>query len=229
MIKKLAFLASVATLSFASAAGATEFVFEGKGNGDPFDAPVNAFFQGAGCGTAGDDICDIDNNGLAYSKDGYSFTSYGFADGSADTLIQDLVGPNQGHGVLSEGDNTNDQINAVTSESVLYVFDNWKVKLSDIALNDGVGNDCPGGGAEGNCGTFSLYVDGALTVENATADAIIAGGYEGKEFEFFATGDGDTGFSIERFTVSEVPVPAALPLFLGGLAMFNAFSRRRKK
>ena len=230
MSKVFGVLAGLATLAFASQAGATTFIFDGNADGSPVDVPTSNIAMD--CGSVGQDFCsDDDAAGFNYSGGGIDFNVLALNNGSATELIQDLVGPNQGLGVLSEGGNTQDQINA--GESILITFQN-AVTLSDIWLNDGISQDCPGGGAEGPCGDVGISVDGAMAVTftEFLANGVLGSGGEvlalvGTTFEFFALSD-NAGYSIEQFTVSDVPVPAALPLLISGLAGLGFASRRRK-
>jgi len=137
-MKKILTIAAIAAgLSMANAQAAV-FEFDGApGTGNAIDAPVNGNIT-TDCGTQGRDLCTVDNAlGFDYDKDGITFnvTAYSggvfgqdtFSRGSADTLIQDLIGPNQGLGVISadEGSlisSSSDQINMETGESVLFTF-----------------------------------------------------------------------------------------------------------
>lgn len=229
MLKRFipAFIGAVAMFGSANAA---TFIFDGVPPvPSPVDEPTNARVD---CGTIGFDFCDVDGNGFDYSKDGISFNATGRADGIASVLIQDIFGVNQGLGVLSEGGNTQDQINADTNESVLFSFIN-EVVVSNIELNNGTAQDCPAIGSEGGCGAFDLLIDAELPTEQLltgiVAIDVIAGGFVGTTFEFIARTAGN-GFSIESITVNvtEAPIVGALPLLLSGIAGLGFASRRRK-
>ncbi|MEM9494428.1 MAG: VPLPA-CTERM sorting domain-containing protein [Pseudomonadota bacterium] len=245
---KKTFLASIAaaaaTMFAASGAGAVTFEFDGNNSAVPNDAPVGFVFGVGGgngavdCGTVGVDICSIDDAaGFRYAKDGVDFTAKAFLGDNPTLLIQDLVGPNQGLGAFSEwpGSTSLDQINV--GESLLFDFTaTGQVFLSDIYLNDGLAVDCPGGGGEGPCGDVLISIDGGLaqSFSEFLANGILGDGsgnpltLVGTTFEFFASVD-PGGYSIEQFSVSQVPVPAALPLLISGLAGLGFASRRRKK
>ncbi|MEL7486296.1 MAG: VPLPA-CTERM sorting domain-containing protein [Pseudomonadota bacterium] len=252
-MKKLVSIASAALAAafMATSAQATEFFFAGiEGNGGaPIDAPTgNIAFD---CGSEGSDLCtDDDALGFDYSKDGVSFNATAFTGGTglgtdmfmrgeAAILIQDLVGPNQGLGVISEAEFVNgspvntseDQINFDTGESILITFAG-EVTLDQIAVNSGTNDDCPGiGGLEGPCGVIGIIIDGVLsTFDEFVAGGIIASGGSavqlvGTTFEFIGLTSG-AGYSIESFQV--VPVPGAIPLLLSGVAGLGFAARRRK-
>lgn len=234
-------------LSSASGAGAVEFVFEGLPGGAAVDSPTGNI--ALDCGSVGADYCsDNDALGFTYSKDGVSFTAVGYAGGNLtesgfrrggpNQLIQDLVSPNQGLGVFSEGGHTLDQINWDAGESIVFSFAE-EVRVSNIWLNSGVSVDCPDvGGAEGPCGGVGVIVDGVFhSLSDYLAGGLLATGgaaaaFIGDTFEFIGLTAG-AGYSIERFTVealtvSEVPLPAAAPLLLVGGLGLGAASRRRK-
>ena len=249
---RLSFLSALtaAAALITTSANATTFFFAGPLD----DAPTNAANINNDCGTVGADLCTTNfAAGFDYSKNGVSFNTVGYTGGTdlgtdgyvrgaAGILIQDLVGPNQGHGVISASEFTNgtpgavdlDQINLDTGESVLYTFTE-SVTLTGIALNSGTSNDCPDlTGTEGPCGTVGVIVDGVLsTFNDFVANGVLAVGgvavqLTGTTFEFLSL-TGNAGYSIEQFTVSDVPVPAALPLLISGLLGLGFASRRRKK
>lgn len=247
-MKKLITLAAIAAGLLMANAQAAVFEFDGAtGTGNAIDAPVNGNIT-TDCGTQGRDLCTVDHTlGFDYLVDGVSVnvTAYGggalgqdgFIRGDADTLIQDLIGLNQGLGVISaaEGNlinSSSDQINMETGESILFTFAS-ETKITDIFVNDGLGNDCPGGGLEGVCGAIGIIVDGGMlqTFTDFLAAGIIASGGEaleliGTTFEFVSLTPGG-GYSIEALTA--VPVPGAIPLLISGLAGLGFASRGKKK
>ena len=241
---------AAAAVIAAAAFGATSanagivFQFDGSdGSGGGFDTPVNVgnINPCLSFGTAGRrDLCTLnDADGFDYSKFGVNFTATAEQDGAPAELVQDLIGNNQGLGVISHNENrvTQDQINPTNNESIVFTFDDVTT-IFDIRLNDGLGRDCPGGGNEGACGTVAVSIDGGaqITWDDFILDGVLAtsGGVAvsltGTVFEFFALGDGSRaggGYSIEEFSV--VPVPGALPLLLSGIAGLGFASRRRNK
>ena len=249
-MKKLLTLAAatVAASMLTVSANATTFRFDGI-NSMAQDAPTNGGNIAFNCGTEGLDLCTANNgDGFDYSKGGISFNATAYAGGSisgesftrgtADLLIQDLVGDNQGLGVISatEGNaigNTLDQINFDTGESIVFSFDEV-VTITDILLNDGLSQDCPGnGGGEGPCGDVGVIVDGGViqSFSDFLAMGVLASGgaaavFVGQTFEFIGLTP-DAGYSIEEFRV--VPIPGAIPLLLSGLAGLGFASRRKKK
>jgi len=107
MKKLLTIVVATAAASLVSlSANATTFRFDGV-NSAAQDGPTNAGNIALNCGTEGQDFCTANNSeGFDYSKGGIGFNATGYAGGSisgsefsrgtADLLIQDLVGPNQG-------------------------------------------------------------------------------------------------------------------------------------
>jgi hypothetical protein len=228
MNRILATVTAAAALFGATAANAaTTFIF--KGDMDLHDVPTGNFDNS--CGSVGDDICSVNHAlGLSYSKDGIQFTAFGFANNVAARLIQDISPDNSGIGVLSEADPTQDQTQFDTGEVIEFLF-NQVVTLLNIEFNAGDDVDCSSFGSEGPCGNFDLFIDNVFIANIAAVDLIAGGGagWTGTRFSFRPTTAG-AGFNIAQFTVDAnvIPVPAALPLLLSGLAGL-AFASRRKK
>ncbi len=249
-MKKLFSIAALSAAVIATPAFAMPVTFEfdgATGAGGFIDGPTNAGNITTDCGTQGLDACTIDfGEGFDYAKDGIAFNAQArsggavngdqFETGEADRLIQDLVGPNQGLGVISgtEGaviGSSADQINFETGESIFFSFAS-QVRLLDIFVNDGLGNDCPGGGSEGPCGDIGIIVDGGAiqTFTDFLAMGVIASGgvaleLVGTTFEFISLTQG-AGYSIEAITV--VPVPGAIPLLISGIAGLGFASRKKR-
>jgi len=232
MIKIVGLIAGVAALTTSFATGldasAAVFVFKGELPGpSAVDTPIN---DTQPCGSPGFDFCDVGNAGLIYSKEGVTFTAQGLASGTPSVLIQDINGINQGLGVLSEGRFLLDQINADADESVVFTFAE-QVVLSNVELNNGTGEDCPAIGIEGGCGLLDIVIDRGLITEQTIAGIlaieVLTGGWLGSTFEFIAKSAGE-GFSIASLEIN-VPLPAALPMFLAGLACFGAVRRRKSQ
>jgi len=229
MTKIAGVIAGLATLSMVASAHAAAWRFEGVNPGpSAVDAPVNATQP---CGTPGFDFCDVAGAGFEYAiKSGISLTAQGLANGIAAELIQDINGTNQGLGVQSEGRFLLDQINADADESVVFTFAE-QVVLSNVELNNGTGEDCPAIGIEGGCGLLDIVIDRGLITEQTIAGIlaieVLTGGWLGSTFEFIAKSAGE-GFSIASLEIN-VPLPAALPMFLAGLACFGAVRRRKSQ
>lgn len=224
------FAAAVAAAGFLAApANATTFTF--KSGAGPIDMPTGNVAND--CGTVGVDYCtDNDAAGFDYSKDGVNFnaTAYTYTDASfsarnATQLIQDISPTNSGLAALSEVDATQDQIQFDSLEAIEFVFDT-AVFLTNFEFNAGDDNDCSGPNAEGPCGDFELYIDGAFFA-TITAVDLLTDVFFGTTFEFRAITEG-AGFTIAEFEVSNIPIPGAIPLLLSGLAGLGFASRRRK-
>jgi hypothetical protein len=211
----------LAAIMLPGVSNATTFVFEGNGGAN--DNPAGNFAKN--CGSVGTDLCSINHAlGFTYAKDGVSVTATAFANANPTLLIQDLAPDESGLGAFSENDTDNDQTQFNTSESIEFVF-NQQVTLSNIEFNAGNDVDCSTPGPEGPCGFFDLFIDNVF-FGNLEAVDLLAGGFLGTSFRFRPT-TADAGFAIARFDVEAVPVPAALPLLLTGLAGLG-LARRRK-
>ncbi|MEO0399297.1 MAG: VPLPA-CTERM sorting domain-containing protein [Pseudomonadota bacterium] len=247
-----------AALFTATSANAFTLRFDGFDNGLGFDLPQGNSTACNSTGSNGTDLCTVDNAaGFTYEKNGLTATAVAFEDaapgvaGTPAELIQDLIGPNQGLGVISSDEDaanvrfTQDQINFPEGEAIQFTFSS-AVVLTDIALNDGLGADClsngqAGSAGEGPCGGVRITTDTGLDVtwddflngillDNGGNVASVAG----QVITFYGALAGalsltdDFGYSIEQFDISVVPVPAALPLLLSGIAGLGFASRRRK-
>jgi|GEM_PF-1398902 len=103
------------------------------------------------------------------------------------------------------------------------------VELTDVVLGFWNGNDL---------NIFDLFVDNILVASNISSLAGLSSDLlTGTVFGFGADGDGcyhycsEDGFKVKALSVtpvSEVPVPAALPLLGAGLLGLGFFGRRRK-
>ena len=229
-MKKVQLLAATAFLSSAmlsGAASAATFVFKGDGNNvTPIGAEGVDFTRD--CGTTGSDYCTIDHEaGFNYDVDGVGVNAIAYADGVATRLIQDIIPGDSGLGAFSELDASDDQTQADSNEAMEFNFDR-EVTLSNVEFNAGGDVNCSSFGPEGPCGDFRLTIDGTV-IGVLSAQDVIANLGTGMSFLLEAvTPEG--GFSIAQFTVpvSDVPVPAALPLLLSGVAGLGFASRRRR-
>lgn len=215
-------------------ASATTFVFKGSGNNV---TPDNVANVDATCATLNPlaDFCTIDHaEGFDYSLGGtdVNVTAYASVSGLGDVdaahaarLIQDRSPADSGLGAWSESSINDDQTQFDAMEAIRFVFDSV-VNLTDVEFNAGGDTNCSNFGSEGPCGDFDLYIDGAF-IATITAVDMIASLGTGMEFVLIAVTQG-AGFTIAQFTVNEVPVPAALPLLLSGLAGLGFASRRRR-
>lgn len=217
-------------------ANATTFVFKGDGG---YDAPLG---NSQACATVSpiQDLCTVvHKDGFSYSKDGIDFTATAYAgvngladinDAHAARLIQDLSPSDSGLGAFSEPNSiSDDQTQFQSKEAISFVFDKV-VHLTDVEFNAGGDTNCSTYGNEGPCGYFRLFIDGVDYGLKLAEDLIASLGI-GKAFVLIAfdmPNDEPGGFTIAQFTVSQVPVPAALPLLLSGLAGLGFASRRRK-
>lgn len=235
-MKTLRYLAAAALAAgfMAAPANATTFVFKGDGNNV---TPDNVANVNSTCASSGD-LCTIDHaEGFEYSKDSVVVDVYTYAgvttqdDANANNaarLIQDINPGDSGLGAWSEDDTSDDQTQFDSREAIRFVFDNYYT-INDVEFNRGGDTNCSTPANEGDCGSFQLFVDGVdmgVIVLGSVVDMIPSLGF-GKDFLLIALTEGN-GFTIAQLTVSDVPVPAALPLLLSGLAGLGFASRRRK-
>ncbi|WP_428409486.1 VPLPA-CTERM sorting domain-containing protein [Hyphococcus sp.] len=220
-------IAAAALASSAGAANAATFVFKGDGNNvTPLGAEGVDYVRD--CGTAGSDYCTIDHAaGFDYELDGIALNVVAYADGGATRLIQDVVPGDSGLGAYSESNANDDQTQADSNEAIEFTFDDV-VTLTDVEFNAGGDVNCSSFGDEGPCGDFRLTIDG-MVIGVLAAEDMIANLGTGMSFLLEAITP-EAGFTIAQFTtsVSDVPVPAALPLLLSGIAGLGFASRRRR-
>ena len=234
----------VATLSMAaSAANATTFVFKGDGlNVTPEGVLGTDFIQD--CGTVGTDFCSLPDHsaGLAYLRDGINLTVRAFADSAVagpqpTRLIQDVSPTDSGLGAFSEMTNSDDQTQFDAGESIEFDFGMNSVTVVDVEFNAGGDTNCTnnaGGGGEGSCGRFMLEIFDvgdmmilSTIIDITNIDMLPLLG-TGARFLLTALDQG-SGFTVAQLTVSEVPIPGAIPLILSGIAGLGFASRQKKR
>ena len=127
-----------------------------------------------------------------------------------------------------------DDVSVNANEYVDFVFDDgpassvfYEITFTLNGDGDGVGGERLIEAWDENDVSLGVLSEASITFTDLTslfAGAIIS--------RFRLTADGPDGFRLETLAyetaVSEVPVPAALPLFLAGLAGIGAARRRRK-
>ena len=235
-MKKLLTAAAVAVgLAFAPAQAATTFVFKGDGlNVTPLGT-AGADFQ-ENCASTGD-FCSIDHTaGLDYERDGINLTVKAYANDVATRLIQDVNPSDSGLGAFSENNGSDDQTQFDSGEAIEFIF-NSEVRITDVEFNAGGDRNCTaaaGGGGEGVCGEFRLDIFDisdmlvqTLVVDVTNTDILPVLG-EGARFVLTALTQGG-GFTVAQMTVSDVPIPGAIPLLLSGLAGLGFASKKKKK
>ncbi len=228
----------------AAPANAATFVFKGATSVNNV-TPTNASDATCGSLVTPTDICNVEVGGvwqsLEYEQDGVDLTVNGYTGGEATRLIQDRSPADSGLGVWSEfGDTSADQTQSSSGEAIEFIF-NSLVRVTDVEFNAGADTSCSNvtpATIEGTCGSFLLQVFDTSDVEIfsmvydvTSVDMLAELGVAGKRFLLTALDLGEdfpTGFSIGQLTVNQVPVPAALPLLLSGLAGLGFASRRRK-
>jgi hypothetical protein len=238
-MKTLRYVAAaiVAAGFMAAPASATTFVFKGDGlNVTPLGTAGVDFTEN--CASAGD-FCSIDNgggyNGLDYTRDSINLTVNAYSDGDPTRLIQDVNPADSGLGAWSEDNGSDDQTQFDSGESIEFIFE-AEYTVTNVEFNAGGDTDCTDnsmGQGEGSCGAFRLDIYdlsnmliSSMIIDITNTDVLAVLGY-GARFVMTALTPG-SGFTVARFDVSDVPVPAALPLLLSGLAGLGFASRRRK-
>ncbi len=231
-MKTLRYLAAavVAAGFMAAPANAALFVFKGDGlNATPTGNSV-------ACASAGD-LCTVDHTlGFDYLVDGVALNVKAYEDwagyddttpgsGVATRLIQDINPSDSGLGAWSESNGSDDQTQFDAMEAIRFTFTEQQT-VTNVEFNAGGDTNCSSFGSEGPCGDFRLYIDGIFIATITAIDNIGLLG-TGTDFLLIAVTQG-AGFTIATMEVSDVPVPAALPLLLSGLAGLGFASRRRK-
>ena len=232
------FAAAVVAAGFMAApANATTFVFKGDGNNVTPLGTAGVDYQA--CASPGD-FCSVQDQagawgGLDYSLDGINLTVNAYKDGVLTRLIQDINPSDSGLGAWSENDTSADQTQFDAGESIEFIFES-EYTVTNVEFNAGGDTDCTntaGGGGEGPCGEFRLDIydvanvlvfTDTIDITNINVLGLLG---TGARFVLTALTPG-AGFTVARFDVSDVPVPAALPLLLSGLAGLGFASRRRK-
>ncbi len=229
-MKKVKVFAAAAVLSsvlLPASASAATFVFKGDGNNvTPLGAEGVDYVRN--CGTAGADYCTIDHaEGFNYELEEIALNVVAYADSEPTRLIQDVVPGDSGLGAYSESNANDDQTQGDSGEAIEFNF-NEVVTLTDVEFNAGGDVNCSSFGDEGPCGDFRLSIDG-MVIGIFAAQDMIANLGTGMSFLLEAITP-EAGFTIAQFTVpvSDVPVPAALPLLLSGVAGLGFASRRRR-
>ncbi|MEM9495775.1 MAG: VPLPA-CTERM sorting domain-containing protein [Pseudomonadota bacterium] len=236
MSKILGVIAGVAALSFASQAGAVTFVFKGDGGNVTPLGTLGADFVDD-CATGGDFCSTPDHaRGLNYSLGGVDLNVVAYAAGNATRLIQDRVPGDSGLGAFSEDNTSDDQTQFDSRESLEFDFGVVRT-VTNVEFNAGGDRDCTiasAGSGEGVCGEFRLDIFdlsdalvSSTTVDITNTDVLPILG-TGARFVLTALTPGG-GFTVAQLSVNEVPVPAALPLLISGIAGLGFASRRRKQ
>ena len=226
----------------AAPASATTFVFKGAGNNvTPLGVSGVDFDPTCATTVAPGDICNVqDDNGdwnsLDYTLDGIDVSVSAYVGGEKVRLIQDRQPKDSGLGAWSELNGNDDQTQNDAGESIEFTFGSM-VKVTDVEFNAGSDTSCTNVDTttiEGTCGEFLLEVFDAtdtlifsLIYDITNTDVLAQLGVAGVRFVLTALTP-EAGFVVAKFTVSEVPVPAALPLLISGLAGLGFASRRRK-
>ena len=218
---------AIAIVASVMSANAAPIIFKGNGlNAIPLANPVGNWVQN--CGTRGADYCSVDHDvGLQYMASNLQFAVKAYVGNTATRVIQDIRPPESGLGAFSETNSWQDQTETNSNESIEFIFQK-EVVLTNIEFNSGADKDCSAvTQPEGPCGNFDLFIDGVFHANIAAVDWLTTV-FIGTSFKFVPTTIGG-GFAIAQIDARAVPIPAALPLLLTGLAGLGFASRRRKK
>ena len=239
-MKKLLTAAAVAGAMAMSQAGAVTMVFKGDGNNV---APLGVEDTDWRDCASPTDFCSVDHEaGLSYSLGDIDLQVRSYSGGARDgvdlgdfdRLIQDRNPTDSGFGSYSVGEGgSDDQTQADNGESLEFIFD-MEYIVSNVEYNAGGDTDCTNtadGSGEGACGEFLLQIfDAGDALVSAVVIDITNTNFGdwgfGKRFLLTALTD-DAGFTIAQLTVREVPIPAALPLLLSGIAGLGFASRKK--
>ncbi|MEM9617457.1 MAG: VPLPA-CTERM sorting domain-containing protein [Pseudomonadota bacterium] len=231
------FLLVAAMSMAATAANATTFVFKGDGLNVTPEGVLNTDFV-QDCGTVGVDFCSVPDHsaGLDYSRNGIDVTVRAFADNEPTRLIQDVSPTDSGLGAFSESNSSDDQTQFDAGESIEFDFGMQSLTLVDVEFNAGGDTNCTNtsdGSGEGSCGRFLLEIfdvsdmmilSSIIDITNVDVLPVLG---TGARFLLTALDEG-SGFVVAQFTVSEVPIPGAIPLLLSGIAGLGFASRKKK-
>ncbi|MEM9617456.1 MAG: VPLPA-CTERM sorting domain-containing protein [Pseudomonadota bacterium] len=229
--------AAFSVFAAGAAANATTFVFKGDGLNVTPEGVLNTDFV-QDCGTVGVDFCSLPDHsaGLEYSRDGIDLTVRAYENMDPTRLIQDIAPGDSGLGAFSEDNSNDDQTQFDAGESIEFDFGMNSLTIVDVEFNAGGDTNCTNtsdGSGEGSCGRFLLEIFDVSdmmilsTIIDITNIDVLPSLGTGARFLLTALDEG-SGFVVAQFTVSEVPIPGAIPLLLSGLAGIG-FAARRKK
>ena len=233
-IKLLAAAIAAATVSFASA-NETTFVFKGDGlNVTPLGTSGVDFMED--CASIGD-FCSVDSAaGLDYTLGGINLNASALADGQATRIIQDIFPNDSGLGAFSEDNSDDDQTQFDSGEALVFAFEE-EFTVTNVEFNAGGDTNCTNtadGSGEGVCGEFLLEIfnlsdimTSSMIVDITNIDVLPVLG-TGARFVLTALTAGG-GFTVAQLTVSDVPIPGAIPLLLSGIAGLGFASKKKKQ
>ena len=234
-MKKLLALAALAVGAATAPANATTFVFKGDGlNVTPLGTAGADFMED--CASIGD-FCSIDSAaGLNYTLGGINLNASATADGVATRIIQDIFPSDSGLGAFSEDNSDDDQTQFDSGEALIFQFEE-EFTVTNVEFNAGGDRNCTAtadGSGEGVCGEFRLDIfnlsdvlTSSMIIDITNIDVLPVLG-TGARFVLTALTAGG-GVTVAQLTVSDVPIPGAIPLLISGIAGLGFASKKKKK
>ncbi|MEO9575153.1 MAG: VPLPA-CTERM sorting domain-containing protein [Tateyamaria sp.] len=201
-------------------------------------ATFNIDFVGAAAGNEQ----GVEGEALFFSSTGYAGTTAGAGllsvTGTANTTynayLDDLSGGKPAGMGVCKILNSNDQCNPAGDDNIqqgerlTLTFGSAVKNLTDFVFHDANHNALAGSALEFQ---YRERINGSPNPDWVTTSfagiGTIAGPIDGLRFK--TKGSTHTPFYVSSFTVSTVPVPAALPLILVGMGGFAFMARRKRK